>query len=91
VISELPKDSSVLGRFLFALLSPACLLLAFFLPSKVGEYLLLAVWGGGGVCAIALLAVYAYTDKVSHRIKEATLCFLLGNLLVFFVLLLKPT
>jgi hypothetical protein len=33
---------------------------------------------------------YGYTDSMPHKAKEAALWFLFGDLIVFFVLCLKP-
>jgi len=85
------KQTSAKLNLFFALLSPICLFLAFFLPSNWAELLVFSVWGLGGLCAVGILVIYAYTNNVSHKAKEATLSFLLGNMFVFFVFLLKPT
>ncbi len=49
------------------------------------------VWCLGGLGSLGILAAYSFTNGVSYRAKEGALCFLLGNLFVFFVFLLKPT
>lgn len=76
---------------LCALISPTCLFLGFLLPSNWAELILFPVWGLGGLVALGVLATFAYTNNVSHKMKEAALSFLLGNLVVFFVFTLKPT
>ncbi len=78
-------------NFFCALSSPLCLWLAFQLPPDWGVRLVFAVWFLGGLVALIVLAFSAYTRNVSHKIKEAALCFLLGNGFVFLVWLSKPT
>ncbi|HEY0076175.1 MAG TPA: hypothetical protein VGB77_18885 [Abditibacteriaceae bacterium] len=53
--------------------------------------MLATIWLGGGLWAFVTLIAYGYSNKVTHQKKEAALSFLLGNLLVFFVFVLKPT
>ncbi len=65
------------------------LLLGYLFPKQL-ESLAFAVWLGGGFFAFGALAFYATSKKVSHEVKEAALSFLLGNLVVFGLLMLKP-
>ena len=84
------KQSNAKSNIGFALLSPLCLLLAFFLPSSLAELIVFSNLLIGGLLAFGILVAYGYTNTVSHQKKEAALSYLLGNLLVFFVFLLKP-
>jgi hypothetical protein len=88
--SSRQKSDVPLNVFLAAL-SPFCLLLAFLFPGDGGIVVLATIWIGGGLWAFVTLIAYGYSNKVTHEIKEAALSFLLGNLLVFFVFVLKPT
>jgi len=83
-------STGMLSIFL-ALLSPACFLLAFIFPGDGTAILFFTVWLGSGLWAIGTLIAYGYSNKVKHQFKEAALSLLLGNLLVFFVFILKPT
>jgi hypothetical protein len=85
------QKSDVLLNVFLVTLSPFCLLLVFLFPGDGGSIVLATIWLGGGLWAFVTLIAYGYSNKVTHQKKEAALSFLLGNLLVFFVFVLKPT
>jgi hypothetical protein len=85
------KRSDACLNLLCALISPICLAIGFTLTSPLAELLVFSVWGLGGLFSLGVLAAYGYTNNVSHKIKEAALSFMLGNLLVTFAFVLKPT
>jgi len=73
------------------LISPLCMLVAFLLPYHVTALVLWVAWGLGGLWAFLVIGAFALSLSVSTEAKEAALSFLLGDLFVFFIFLLKPT
>jgi hypothetical protein len=63
--------------------------LGYFMPDYF-ELLAFLVCIVGGFCSFILLGVYGYTNYISVRFKEAALYFLLGDLVLVFMVLLKP-
>lgn len=86
---EQPRSFNRKLRACLFMTPPAVLLLAFCWPKPL-ESLAFAVWLGGGLVAFGVLVSYACSNNVSHGAKEAALSFLLGDLVVFGLLLLKP-
>ncbi|RYG66712.1 hypothetical protein EON80_14920 [bacterium] len=88
-VTTAPVKSEAKSALLFALLPIAMFGLAFLFPRQLERPLLLFYFVGG-LSSVALIWLYASTSVVSVALKERALGFLLGLLMVFLLVTLKP-
>lgn len=67
---------------------PGLLLLGILFPAVM--YLAVPFWFLTGTVATAVILSWAFTVRVSESVRQLALCFILGNLVALFFLLLNP-